>query len=212
MQHYKVASEPVSLTTLHLSKYAGCDADHKDGGGLKSNCSNSSDNNSHTTVDVQLAGNADACVIWFELVGSTGHTLSTRPHSSGAAASTAHSRGSNSVPDNGKSCSRPVVADYSTCFGLGLYYVDQPVQVNSTSATPTVHLQQQQKTITVSAAITQQLRLDILVSSRSSRSSRSSNSPVSESSSGAAASIEPASPVSYTWSPHGTPQHAYLPR
>lgn len=166
-----------------------------------------------STVSTQLLGSCDALLVWFELHSKRCTAVTTGPSGDFSCMSEGFKRPSSSTGSAANSslvsCSSiPSTVNINTavasiglpchCFGLGLHYLDSPLA----AATPIGSQQQQQQLeplqqqVSVTTSIQQQLRLCFAVSLSSSCSAGGSGG----------------SGRAYTWSPHGVPLHAMLPR
>jgi hypothetical protein len=180
-------------------------------------------------------------LLWFELHAHGGASVSTRLQALCSSSDPQHDLKDSKQSSNSsdKSNSRDsACTPASTCFGMGLYYLDAALR-----AAPATHHHQQQKPqkqppgmpashkVVISTQVQEQLRLQFNITAgaapaapagpptnrpdshaatilygRHDRGSSSSSSLSCGSSSGGG------SKCSYTWSPHGVPRHAMLPR
>jgi hypothetical protein len=151
----------------------------------------------------------DALLVWFELHAHGGASVSMRPHTLRNSSYPPIKVGKESS-DGGDSSSSSSSAPASTSFGLGLYYLDAPL-----TAAPAA--QQQQKPqqqapgsmaagqdMVITTQVQEQLRLQFSITAAAPAGTPSEWHGSSSSSNNCE--------CSYTWSPHGVPRHAMLPR
>jgi hypothetical protein len=221
---FKIASAPFELLMIDLSNLPAAAA-----GPATAHCNSSS---------TQLHDDCDALLVWFELHAPGGASVSTVPYTSRSSSSWpkhAASSGSRNAGNNEGSSSRSSSAasqPASTNFGLGLYYLDYALAATS-SPQQQQQQQQQQKQhhssmapatqAVISTTVQQQLRLHFsaTVSAPAQQTSTTLHSQaptcktpttIGSSSSGGSSSSSSFGVCSYTWSPHGVPHQAMLPR